>query len=168
MPETHNTSPTARKYSLLQIVLHWLIVVLIIEQWVTSKAVARTHDPFLPPSKTDLLLHMVHNYAGMFIGLLMVFRLGLSLLNRRGVGTGHRNWQTMAASTVHCALYLSVLGQASTGLVGSYLWNGAIPVHMMFWNVTLTLACLHILAAAYHIARGDDVIAKMVPWLPER
>jgi cytochrome b561 len=168
MPQSHDTSQAAHSYTRLQIVLHWLVVILIAEQWVTSKAVARTHDPFLPPSETDLLLHMLHNYAGMLIGGLMVLRLGLWFVNPRQDKTGQRHWQTRAASTVHVALYLSVLGQASTGFVASYLWKGAIPFHLMFWNLTLTLACLHVLAAAYHLARGDEVVARMVPWLPRR
>lgn len=164
MLEFENTSQTAHRYTRLQIVLHWLVVILIAEQWFTSKAIPRTHSPFLPPSKTDLLMHMAHNYAGMVIGLLMTVRLGLWILNPRQVDAGRRSWQSKTASTVHWALYLSVLGQASTGFVSSYLWQWAVPFHQMFWNLTLTLVTLHVLAAAYHLVRGDDVVRKMVPW----
>ena len=94
----------------------------------------------------------------------MTVRLGLWILNPRQVDAGRRSWQSKTASTVHWALYLSVLGQASTGFVSSYLWQGAVPFHQMFWNLTLTLVTLHVLAAAYHLVRGDDVVRKMVPW----
>lgn len=164
MPEIENSSRTMHSYTQLQIVLHWLVVILIAGQWFTSKAIPRTHDPVLAPSKIDLLQHMVHNYAGMVIGALMAIRLGLRVLNPRHDGTGLRPWQTKAASTVHWALYLSVLGQASTGFISSYLWQGAVPFHQMFWNLTLSLVCLHIAAAVYHLARGDEVFRKMVPW----
>ena len=168
MPGIENTAQTAHRYTRLQIVLHWSVVILIVEQWYTSKAIPRTHNPFLPPAEIDLLMHMVHNYAGMLIGLLMAIRLGLFFLNPRQGETGHRDWQTKAAYAVHWALYLSVLGQASTGFVASYLWKGAVPFHLMFWNLILTLVSLHVLAAAYHLVCGDGVVRNMVVWRPKR
>ncbi|MEQ8374973.1 MAG: cytochrome b/b6 domain-containing protein [Roseibium aggregatum] len=168
MPEIEKTTQAAHSYTRLQIVLHWLVVILIAGQWYTSSAIPRTHDPFLAPSRTDLLLHMVHNYSGMLIGGLMVIRLGLWLLNPPRRETGLRSWQTSAASTVHWALYLSVLGQASTGFVSSYLWQGAVPFHKMFWNLTMALVGLHVAAAIYHLARGDEVVVKMRLWRPGR
>ncbi len=163
MPGTRIRSQAARQYSGLQILLHWSVVLLILEQWVTSRAIPRTHNPFLPPSKSDLLMHLVHNYAGMLIGTFMVIRLGLLFLNPRQEDPGRPQWRTRAAHAVHWALYLSVLGQAATGFAASYLWKGAVPFHQMFWNFTLSLASLHVLAAAYHLACRDGVVWKMVP-----
>jgi cytochrome b561 len=69
---------------------------------------------------------------------------------------------------VHRALYLSVLGQAATGFVSSYLWKGVVPFHQMLWNLTLTLVNLHVLAVAIHLVRRDGVVGKMVPRRAER
>lgn len=110
MPGIENTAQTAHRYTRLQIVLHWSVVILIAEQWYTSKAIPRTHNPFLPPSKADLLMHMVHNYAGMLIGLLMVIRLGLIFLNpvraKPEAGTGKRRGPMRC--TGHCIWLFSV------------------------------------------------------------
>ncbi|WP_428686611.1 cytochrome b [Roseibium sp.] len=167
MPETQIQTQietqVGHRYSRLQILLHWSVVILVLEQWITSSAIPRTHDPFLTPSKADLLMHLMHNYAGMLIGTLMVIRLGLLFLNPRQVDPGLPRWQAAAAQAVHWALYLSLLGQASTGFVASYLWKGAVPFHQLFWTLTLSLVSLHVLAAAYHLVRRDGVVGRMVP-----
>jgi cytochrome b561 len=168
MPGFENTAQAAHRYTRLQILLHWSVVILIGEQWYTSQAIPRTHNPLLPPTDADLLMHMVHNYAGMLIGGLMVIRLGLFFLNRRQEDTGYRDWQTKAAHAVHWALYLAVLGQASTGFVASYLWKGAVPFHLMFWKLILTLVSIHVLAAVYHLVSGDGVVRRMLPWRPKK
>ena len=111
---------------------------------------------------------MAHKYAVIVIGLLIAVRLGLRFLNPQQGDAGHRSWQTKAASTVHRALYLSVLGQAATGFVSSYLWKGVVPFHQMLWNLTLTLVNLHVLAVAIHLVRRDGVVGKMVPRRAER
>ncbi|WP_425305373.1 cytochrome b/b6 domain-containing protein [Chthonobacter albigriseus] len=67
-------------YSLLQIVLHWLVAGLVLVQYLTGGSIERTHHAVhlgLAPDPFDLLPHAVHNWSGMAIGALLVGRLGL-------------------------------------------------------------------------------------------
>jgi cytochrome b561 len=70
------------RYCYSQIALHWVVVLLVIEQYFTSAAVTRTHtyrplgkpaDPF------DLTLHSVHTRVGLLIFGLVALRLLLRL-----------------------------------------------------------------------------------------
>ncbi len=52
-----NKIATANRYSVAQIVLHWLVVVLVILQYAASGAILRTHSVAmggLAPSRSDL------------------------------------------------------------------------------------------------------------------
>jgi cytochrome b561 len=72
-------------YHPVQVLLHWLVVALILEQYVTSGAIRRTHDALMmgqQPTSSDLLLHMIHNRGGILITGLVALRLALSCPNR--------------------------------------------------------------------------------------
>ncbi|MCR4267519.1 cytochrome b [Nitratireductor sp. ZSWI3] len=151
------------RYSSAQIALHWIVVAGIVSQWLTSGAIQRTHNPLLPPSSTDLLLHSLHNYGGITIGVLMVLRVLLRLLRPVPPADGLPAWQKRASAIVQWGLYASLFAQAGTGFTASYLWAGAAPIHGLLWNVTLTLAFLHIAAAIVHLCKGDGIFRRMVP-----
>ncbi len=151
-------------YSRLQVALHWVVVLLVIEQWYTSQAIVRTHNPFLRPSDTDLVLHAMHNYAGVLLGTLMAGRIGLRWVQRPQIQTDSPDWQKRLSHAVHWGLYVSLFGQAVTGFTAAYLWPSAGRVHILLWNVTLILVSLHIVAAAYHAVRRDGVVSRMIAW----
>ncbi|MAY61749.1 MAG: cytochrome B [Rhizobiales bacterium] len=154
-----------RAYSTLQISLHWLIAAMVGAQWYTSGAIHRTHNPLVPPTDTDLLLHALHNYGGMTIGAIMLLRLGLRLR----YGTSHRvrpvSLMERAANGLHLLFYVLILMQAGTGFVTSYLWGGAGSLHSALWTVLLVLIALHVSAALYHLIRGDRVFSRMLPFV---
>lgn len=156
------TGRSPRKYSNTQIALHWAVVGLIGMQWLTAGSIVRTHNPLLPPSQTDLFLHALHNYGGMAIGALVFLRVMLRLVRRSRVGS---EWSSaaVAAAVVHWGLYASLAAQATTGFVASYFWGPAAGVHKAIWNVTLTLAALHVAAALWHGLQRDGVIGNMMP-----
>ena len=151
-------------YSRLQVALHWVVVLLVIEQWYTSQAIVGTHNPFLRPSDTDLVLHAMHNYAGVLLGTLMAVRIGLRWVQRHPIRTDSPGWQERLSRAVHGGLYVSLSGQAVTGFTAAYLWSSAGRVHILLWNVTLVLVGLHIVAAAYHTVRRDGVASRMIAW----
>jgi cytochrome b561 len=153
------------RYTRLQLALHWAVVLLLVEQWVTAKAIPRTHNPFLPPSGADLLQHTIHTYAGLLIGALMLVRIGFRLLRPQPQLPQVASWQQRVSRAVHWALYLCLLGQVAAGFATSYLWAPAARIHVFFWNVTLVLVGLHIAAAAYHAVRRDGVASRMIPWM---
>ena len=158
-----NEKRPKRPYSLLQILLHWLVVILIFEQWYTSRAIPRTHNPLLPPSDADLLQHALHIYAGIVIGIVMALRLMLAYASYRRRPQIRPRLTERLASIVHGGLYFAVLFQAATGFVTTYLWGPARVFHAYLWDIILILASVHIAAAVYHLIRGDRVLRRMIP-----
>ena len=152
------------RYSNIQIALHWAVAGMIVLQWATSGAIPRTHDPLLPATATDLFLHMVHNYNGMAIVGLVLLRVGLRLSNRRNA-SGRTAIGTLetAAVVVHYCIYACLAAQAATGFLASHLWSPAAGIHKMIWNVTLSLAVMHMAAALWHAVRKDGVLSRMLP-----
>lgn len=154
-----------KAYSTLQISLHWLIAAMVVGQWYTSGAIHRTHNPLVPPSDTDLLLHALHNYGGMTIGAIMFLRLGLRLRYGMSHPVRSASLADRAAVGLHLLFYAVILLQAATGFVTSYLWGGAGFLHRTLWTVLLVMIALHVSAALYHLARGDRVFSRMVPFV---
>ena len=160
------SSETDSRYPIYRIALHWGVVALIITQWLTSGAIQRTHNTLLPPSSTDLLLHTVHNYSGMTIGLLVGIRVLLRLFRPVPPAPGQPQLLQRLSEAVHWGLYLSLMAQAGTGFVTAYLWGGAGRVHVLLWNVTLALVAVHVGAAIIHALRSDGVLTRMLPAFP--
>ena len=116
-------------YSLIQIVLHWLVAALVLVQYQTGGSIGRTHDAVhagLQPDPTDLLLHSVHNWSGMAIGGLMVLRLFLRWRSHGIVPDLKRESPTAAAARLlHLGFYAVLLGQAAIGFIASYFLHRA-------------------------------------------
>ena len=137
-------------------------------QWATSSAIPRTHNPLLPASEWDLLLHAAHNYVGIAIGATVLARVALRLARRADGPVHDRVPAEFAAAVGHWGIYAAPAVQAASGFVASYLWLGAVAIHKAAWNVTLVLVALHVAAAAWHALRGDGVIGSMRPRLSGR
>ncbi len=146
----------AHRYRLLQIVLHWLVVLLLIEQYITSAAILRTHA-YRPlgkrPDPFDLTLHSVHTRVGLFLFALVALRLALRLL----WGTPQRDgflplWRARLSSTVQYALYVVLLAEAAAGGIASYLWWPMSVVHKALFWALLALVGLHLGGAAMSFA----------------
>jgi cytochrome b561 len=155
------------RYSRLQIQLHWLVVLLVIVQYATSGSIARTHTVSmsgLAPSQSDLFWHIIHNRCGLLIFALMALRVLVRIW--RGVPqpvTGVPLNQYKAASTVHHLLYATLMLQAFTGAVATYLWWPISIVHRNLFYVFVVLAALHILAAFWHhFIKKDDTLRRIV------
>jgi cytochrome b561 len=159
-----------QKYTNLQILLHWIIAVLVVSQYLTSFAIARTHVVGQKPDPTDMLLHAAHNRVGLLILALMVARLVIRLARggTRGISTV-RQPAAMAAKLLHWAFYAVLIAQATTGAVASYLWWPASTVHVLLFKVLLLLLAGHVLAAAWHhLVLRDGTLLAMIPRLRNR
>ena len=158
-----------RRYHSFQIALHWLVVALIISQYITSGAIARTHHAE-DPSRIDLLMHSLHNRVGLLIFAVMLVRLGLRAvlgpgINRPGRGTLAEG----AAFIAHGAFYVVLLAQAATGAVATYLWWPISAVHRALWLVLLGLIVIHVAAALWHhLVRRNETLARMLPGVRAR
>lgn len=153
-------------YTLLQILLHWLVAVLVLVQYLTGGSIERTHDAVhlgLAPDPFDLLQHAVHNWSGMAIGALMVVRLllrwWLGGLTPRVPGGGPAEH---AARALHLGFYGALIGQAALGFTASYITFAVAPLHVIGSKMILAMLALHVAAAAVHAARRDGVVMRML------
>lgn len=156
------------KYSRLQIGLHWLVVLMVGVQYATSASIARTHEAVLKGLQInpwDHFLHSVHNRCGMLILAIMLLRLGLRYW--QGVPpppVGQTAMMERFAGFVHMAIYGTLILQAITGMVASYIWWPASAVHRPLFYVFAALAALHVFAAFWHQwVRRDGLLRRMMP-----
>lgn len=154
---------TKLSYLPIQKVLHWAVVLGILVQWITSDAIHRTHNPLVPASSADLILHALHNYMGITLGFVIAARLLLRIINPVAPAATQPVWKQRTAEIVHWGLYASLLAQIATGFVAAYFWSGAGRLHVLFWNLTLLLIGLHLAAVVFHLVRRDGAIRRMLP-----
>jgi cytochrome b561 len=153
-------------YTLLQVLLHWLVAALVLVQYLTGSSIERTHHAVhlgLAPDPFDLLEHGMHNWSGIAVGGLMAMRLSLRW---RQDGFSFRvssgDLREHAARALHLGFYAALIGQAALGFTASYLTFAVAPLHVLGSKVILAMLGLHIAAAALHAARRDGVVARMM------
>ena len=153
-------------YTLLQILLHWLVAALVLLQYLTGDSIERTHHAVhagLAPDPTDLLLHAVHNWSGMVVGGLMALRL---VLRRRRGGLTLRlsggGLLEHAARALHLGFYAALIDQAALGFTASYLTFAVAPLHVIGSQVILAMVALHTAAAALHALRRDGSVGRIM------
>lgn len=140
------------RYSLAQIVLHWLVVLLIVGQYATSSAVVRVHAyrPFGRPANAgDLALQAIH----VRIGLIVLVFVAIRLVLRVAQGAPERSpplspFRTRLALGVHYGLYAILLAQALTGMIAIDFWWPANLAHKALFWVLGALIGLHLGGAA--------------------
>jgi cytochrome b561 len=177
-------SPAAnRSYTRTAKALHWLIVALLIVQFI----VAWTMPHIGRNTRPETLINL-HFTLGVVVLTVGVLRIGWRLMHPEPAPEGGiPPWQTMTARIVHWLLYsllfvVPILGWMnaswrgfSVALFGiplpkllatrapGWIWTG--DVHALLANyLMLALVGLHVAAALYHwlIAR-DHVMQRMMP-----
>lgn len=148
--------PTA--YSRLQIILHWLVVVLIIGAFLLSDQMDDWEDL---PADAPLPLHGV---LGLTVFFLMLARLALRLL--RGAPPPPADdpaWQQRVAEVTHWALYALAIATPWSGGFAFYLrWEEAADLHELLKSLLLLTAAAHTAAALYHqFILKDGLLARM-------
>jgi cytochrome b561 len=158
--------PQGGRYSLAQILLHWTVVLLVIEQYATSGAILRSHA-YRPlgqrPDPVDLALHSVHTRVGLAIFVLVLLRLLLRFLTSApDWAEPLPSWRRWLSRTVQYGLYLVLMAQAATGAVASYLWWPMSVAHKaLFWALA-GLITLHLVGAAVSIlTRPDETLFRI-------
>jgi cytochrome b561 len=177
---------TLTRYGALAQLFHWVIVVLIITQFV----LALWAEGLSPIKKIGVL--GTHKSIGITILVLAVLRLAWRLFNPvppqpRGIP----RWQELSAHVSHFLLYAllfitPVLGWLmSSARAFSVSWFGLVTLpdfiepnkaafellrdwhHFMAWTLA-TIAVIHLAAALkHHFFDRDDVLRRMLP-VPER
>ena len=170
-------TPTAK-------LLHWLVVVLLIVQYIVAWSMPHIGRNTKPETFINL-----HFSLGALILFVVVARLAWRWTHPEPAPLdGLPPWQVQSARVMHYTLYLlllvvPILGWMNASFRGfpidvfglvrlpalmatrtpGFAWTG--DVHALISNyVVLTLAGLHIAAALYHrFVRRDGVLARMLP-----
>ena len=154
-------------YTRTQIALHWLVAGLVLVQYSTSGAIVRTHSIHLVIGQrlnpTDLILHTIHNRAGLTIVALMFGRLALRLWAGAPLPGGSTPGPTTPlAQGVHAAFYAVLIAEGLTGAVAAYFWWPISAVHVILFDVLLALVTVHVAAALWHAFILRDCVVHRV------
>ncbi len=165
-------SVTRVGYSGAQIALHWIIAVLVIQQFVLHDGIVAAYAAGRgdgAATESELFLADFHVASGIAIFTLALLRVVLRL--RRGVPPPPQDEHPalrLAARATHLALYAIILLMPVTG---GLAWFGGVEamaeVHSAAKMAILALVLLHIAGAIYqHFIVKTDVLRRMLR--PER
>lgn len=181
-----DTAIAQRRYSTGAIVLHWLIALAIIANWLIAQIAEDA-----PKAKEEQLMG-VHFALGMTVLILTVLRVLWRLVNRPPVPhPGHRRWERVLASVVHRLFYVLMVGLPLSGYMMLQTYMGGMGVNMfglfefpgwpmpkdkaanevyheiheIFANLMLALLALHVAGALKHqLIDRDGTLSRMLPF----
>lgn len=153
-------------YTRTQIVLHWLVAILILPQFLFHDPIAAVWRAHLrgEPVQVDGSV-WVHIVIGLVIGAFVVWRMAIKA--RRGAPALPENEPAilkLASNLTHLGLYALLLLLVLSGLAGWFAdVRIAIEAHAVLKTLLLALIVLHVLGALYQsVALRSDVMARMV------
>ncbi len=172
--------------------LHWLIVALIITQYVLAQlAESAVHDRAAHPAAAlqQLALLARHKSVGLTIFALAVLRLLWRWFSAPPpFPAAMPRWQVCAAKLTHYAFYALLFLLPMSGLVMSAASNYPVSYfglftipnvvapdetlkeimkerHEMLFDILVVVAVVHVVAALkHHFVDRDDVLRRMLPW----
>lgn len=173
---------TLNTYGWFAKLLHWVVVVLVIAQYVLVN-MAEAADTRMEM----FILFARHKSIGMTIFALAAIRLLWRLLNEQpSLPLGMPTWQQSFARVTHWLLYALIILMPITGLLGSaannfpVTWFGVFTIpapigpnealadllhdlHGVLAACLAMLASIHLLAALkHHFINRDDVLRRMI------
>jgi cytochrome b561 len=174
---------TTHAWGSLSKAFHWLIVLLIINQWV----IAERADELKGLAKLEALAW--HKSFGMTVLMLAVLRLAWRLMNPTPeLEAETRPWERRLAKVSHVLLYALIFAMPLTGWMMSSAknypvsWFKTVPVpdlvapaeqtfhqmhdlHHLLFNVLVGVALLHVAGALkHHFIDRNDVLKRMLPF----
>jgi cytochrome b561 len=174
---------TARSWGALTKALHWIIVLLIINQWL----IAERADSLTGFAKLKALGY--HKSFGMTILMLAIIRLLWRWMNPvPDLRAETKPWERMLAKVSHVLLYALIFAMPITGwlmssaktysvswfnlfafpnLVGKNdgVYQLTHGLHQVLFNVLVAVAVLHALGALkHHFIDKNDVLKRMLPF----
>lgn len=174
---------TPHRYGLVPQLLHWLVVILIIVQYL----LAETAED-LPLGMEKLATLARHKSVGITILLIAAVRITWRLIDRPPPPPPMPAWQRSVSALVHWSLYALLFAMPLTGWMMSSAanypvsWFGLVQLpdlvmpsesvaevleetHETLFTVLLALASLHVLAALKHqFVDRDGLLTRMLPW----
>lgn len=182
------TTHAAQRYGAVAKLLHWVIVALIIVQFVL---VTLADDN--PSKMQQLALITRHKSFGMTVLMLAAVRLVWRLFNPPPpLPAGMKGYERLLAKLTHVAFYVLLFALPVAGWLmssargftvswfGLFSWPNLVgqdkakfelfhDVHEALATTLLLLAVLHIVAALkHHFWNKDDVLRRMLPFTGKR
>jgi len=174
---------TTRTWGSLSKTFHWLIVLLIINQWL----IAERADELKGLAKLEALAW--HKSFGMTILMLAVLRLVWRLVNPTPeLTTETKPWERVLANISHLLLYALIFAMPLTGWMMSSAKNYPVSwfklfqfpdlvapaeqtfhqmhdLHHLLFKVLVGVALLHVAGALkHHFIDRNDVLKRMLPF----
>ena len=176
------------RYSVVSLVLHWVIAVAVLAQVLLVTAHEATEGPI---SREFINLH---KSVGLTILVLTLARIGWRLANPAIALPGEMpRWQKLLARATHVLFYVALIAMPLTGWLASsaggrdIVWfglfdwpllpvsggreaaRGFMEIHGLVVKGLYVLIALHVLGALKHqFINRDNVLHRMIPVIPRR
>ena len=176
------------RYSTVSLIFHWGLALLVLAQVLLITA----HEATEGPMSREFV--QVHKALGLTVLALTLARIGWRLANPAlPMPVGTPNWQRIAARVSHVGFYVLLIAIPLMGWVASsaggrdITWFGVfnwplLPVeqsrdlagtfmdlHRAGVKILYVLLAVHVLAALkHHFVDRDNVLHRMIPWIPRR
>ncbi|HDZ74890.1 MAG TPA: hypothetical protein ENH55_19370 [Aurantimonas coralicida] len=157
-------------WSLLNIAMHWLIVVLIIVQYLESEFMVSLWDGTLE-GKAVSFRTTILGWTHIVLGSAILVAAAIRLLDRFFIhgrpahSDAEPNWALWLAKVTHAMLYIVLILMPILGLAAWFTGNDTLAgYHTFLWTPLLVLIGLHIVGAlAQHFLFRSDALRRMVP-----
>ncbi len=174
---TNPGPPTARsrefdqpdRWTSLNIMLHWLIVVLVALQFLDGGWMSELFDAGAKGAATDGTTTAL-GYLHVATGLAVFLAISIRLWDRRSNGRpphpqGEPNWAASLARVTHVLLYALLLGMPVAGVLAWSTGNETLAeLHSYASTALLVVLALHVSGAfANHFWFRTDVLRRMLP-----
>ena len=173
------------RYSIVSLILHWLIAALVVTQVALITVYESTES-------RDFV--NAHKSVGLTILVLTLVRLGWRIANPAiPLPDTMRRWERLSARATHVLFYVFMIGMPLAGWAASsaagrdILWFGLFPwpllpigggremegqlmdMHELAAKALYVLLALHVAGALkHHFIDRDNVLHRMIPWIPRR
>lgn len=151
------------KFSKVQIVLHWGVLLLFLGSFFSHEAMKDSWRDLMRNGTTDGSIGtQVHVIVGIVILALAIWRLALRHTKPQPAEVGS-GLQALLAKVVKIGLYVVMLVLPLSGMAA---WFGGVrdagEVHEVMFNLGLLLVGLHVAAALFHqFVLKDNLMARM-------
>ena len=176
------------RYSTVSLILHWGIAALV----VTQIALITASDATEGPISREFV--SVHKAVGLSILILTLVRLGWRVANPAiPLPAGNPRWQWLLARATHVLFYVLLIGMPLGGWAASSAagreisWFGLfnwpllplpqsrelagqfMNMHELGAKALYVLLALHVIGALkHHFVDQDNVLHRMIPFIPRR